>query len=89
MKYQGELNTDRPEIYNETFPALINNWRDKRKIGEFPFLYVQLANYMKETNEPVESDWAKLRQAQLNILKINNTGMAAKPILVNGTTFTS
>ncbi|PKA98590.1 sialate O-acetylesterase [Flavobacteriaceae bacterium MAR_2009_75] len=74
--YQGESNTDRPETYNETFSALIKNWRDKWKIGEFPFLYVQLANYMKETHEPVESDWAKLRQAQLNTLKVNNTGMA-------------
>lgn len=74
--YQGESNTKHPKPYFETFPALIANWRAKWQIGDFPFLYVQLANFMEETTTPTESAWAELRQAQLNTLKVNNTGMA-------------
>ena len=32
--------------------------------GGFPFLYVQLANYMPARREPGESTWAELREAQ-------------------------
>ncbi len=73
--YQGESNTNNPKSYYETFPALVNNWRDKWDIGEFPFIYVQLANFMKETLVPTESNWADLRQAQLKALKLPNTSM--------------
>ncbi|HMQ46792.1 MAG TPA: sialate O-acetylesterase [Saprospiraceae bacterium] len=74
--YQGESNTKKPDQYDNCFPALINDWRDQWKIGDFPFLYVQLANYMEETPSPTESAWAELRQAQLNALSVPNTGMA-------------
>lgn len=74
--YQGESNADHPESYNRTFPALIRNWRNKWQTGDFPFLYVQLANFMEETGEPTESNWAALRQAQLETLSVPNTGMA-------------
>jgi len=74
--YQGESNTKNPQSYTETFPALIKNWRNKWQVGDFPFLFVQLANYMEETELPTESDWASLRQAQLNTLSVPNTGMA-------------
>lgn len=74
--YQGESNTKNPSLYARTFPALIGNWRDKWQMGDLPFLYVQLANFMEETKGPVESEWAALRQAQLETLSIPNTGMA-------------
>jgi len=74
--YQGESNADHPESYSRTFPALIRNWRSKWHIGDFPFLYVQLANFMEETVKPTESNWAALRQAQLETLSVPNTGMA-------------
>lgn len=74
--YQGESNASKPVLYGKTFPALINNWREKWGQGDFPFIYVQLANYMKETPDPVESDWAALRQSQLNTLAVPNTAMA-------------
>lgn len=73
--YQGESNVDNPDNYHEAFSAMINNWRTAWNQGEFPFLYVQLANFMEETDEPVESDWAKLRQGQLETLSVSNTGM--------------
>jgi sialate O-acetylesterase len=74
--YQGESNAGRPVEYRELFPAMIRNWRDNWKQGDFPFLYVQLANYMKATDYPSESNWALLREAQHMALSVPNTGMA-------------
>lgn len=74
--YQGESNTGAPEKYYETFPALIRDWRARWNSGTFPFLYVQLANFMQATDAPTESTWAELRQAQLHTLSLPNTGMA-------------
>ncbi|MGM0458357.1 MAG: sialate O-acetylesterase [Bacteroidota bacterium] len=74
--YQGESNTGNPEEYSELFPALIDDWRNHWEEGEFPFLYVQLANFMEPADQPEESNWAALRQAQLETLSQPNTGMA-------------
>lgn len=74
--YQGESNTQNPQQYFTTFPALINDWRNQWQLGDFPFLYVQLANFMEITDEPTDSEWAVLRQAQLESLSESNTGMA-------------
>lgn len=74
--YQGESNTGKPREYKKLFPALIADWRQKWNQGDFPFLYVQLANFMQAKNEPSESNWAELRQAQLKTLKVPNTAMA-------------
>jgi|JI10StandDraft_1071094.scaffolds.fasta_scaffold00394_26 sialate O-acetylesterase len=74
--YQGESNTRDPQLYKKTFPALINNWRSKWKQGDFPFLFVQLTNFMETKAQPTESDWAALRQAQLKTLSVANTAMA-------------
>jgi sialate O-acetylesterase len=74
--YQGESNADRPEEYATLFKALIDNWRDKWQQGNLPFVYVQLPNYMEPREEPSESNWALLREAQLKALFLPNTGMA-------------
>tara|TARA_R110002051_G_scaffold87713_4_gene154479 strand:- start:16114 stop:18045 length:1932 start_codon:yes stop_codon:yes gene_type:complete len=74
--YQGESNTGNPKDYFKTFPALINDWRKKWHQGEFPFIFVQLANFMNDYPEPRDSNWAELRQAQLETLSVPNTGMA-------------
>jgi sialate O-acetylesterase len=73
--YQGEANTWRATDYSTVFPSLIKNWRAKWAQGDFPFLFVQLANFMEVKSEPAESNWATLRQAQLNTLATPNTGM--------------
>jgi sialate O-acetylesterase len=73
--YQGESNTDRAEEYKKTFPLLIADWREKWKQGDFPFLYVQLANYLPAKDVPGESDWAELREAQFETLNTSNTAM--------------
>lgn len=74
--YQGESNADRAEQYRKLFPAMITDWRTKWKQGNFPFYYVQLANYMETATEPSPSAWAELRDAQLKTLTLPNTGMA-------------
>ncbi len=74
--YQGESNTGNPEEYTHTFPEMIGDWRKNFDQGDFPFLYVQLANFMEAKEQPEESSWAELRNAQLQSLSVPNTGMA-------------
>ena len=63
--YQGEANAGRAYQYRTLFPAMIQDWRQTWGQGDFPFLLVQLAPYRKIVDQPVESDWAELREAQL------------------------
>jgi sialate O-acetylesterase len=74
--YQGESNAGRAYQYRKLFPAMIKNWRKDWKLGDFPFLFVQLANFRAVKSEPDESDWAELREAQFMTLAVPNTGMA-------------
>ncbi len=72
--YQGESNAQRAYQYRELFPAMIKDWREQWGQGDFPFLFVQLANF--EYNRPPETAWPELREAQLKTLSLPNTGMA-------------
>ena len=74
--YQGEANAERAGEYQTLFSRLITDWRQHWKQGNFPFLYVQLANYKKIVDSPGESSWASLREAQSMALELPNTGMA-------------
>ncbi|NUO03556.1 MAG: sialate O-acetylesterase, partial [Saprospiraceae bacterium] len=74
--YQGESNASRPQEYRRLFPAMITDWRNHWQQGNFPFLFVQLANFMEARPQPSESNWALLREAQLKTLSLPQTGMA-------------
>ncbi len=74
--YQGESNASRAKQYQRIFPSLITDWRKHWGQGDFPFLFVSLANYYPAVPEPGESNWAELREAQTKTLKLPNTGMA-------------
>ncbi|NSW80263.1 MAG: sialate O-acetylesterase [Chthonomonadetes bacterium] len=74
--YQGESNAGRAYEYRTLFPAMIQDWRKAWGQGDFPFLFVQLANFMATKPEPGESAWAELREAQLMTLRLPKTGMA-------------
>ena len=74
--YQGESDTERTAEYQDLFSALITDWRQRWNRENFPFLYVQLANYMEAKDQPAESHWAALRDSQLKTLSVPNTGMA-------------
>jgi len=74
--YQGEQNADRGYQYRKLFPTLIRCWRNTWKMNDLPFLFVQLANYMKPNPQPVPSRWAELREAQLlTAEKVPDTGL--------------
>lgn len=76
--YQGESNAY-PEgavAYHDQFKTMIRDWRARWDSGEFPFLWVQLANYMEADEQPSESGWALLREAQSAALELPNTGQA-------------
>ena len=75
--YQGEANTGNGLEYRTLFPRLINDWRERWGEGDFPFLFVQLANLgPAQKSTPPEGDWAFLREAQLMTLSLPNTAMA-------------
>lgn len=74
--YQGESNASRAEEYIQLFPAMVKAWRRAFNQGDFPFYFVQLANFEKEVQIPQESDWAEMREAQESLLQLPNTGMA-------------
>ena len=79
--YQGESNAVRAYQYRKLFPLMIADWRRSWDLGDFPFLYVQLANYVPDKtkpdhpDQPEESAWAELREAQSMALSSPKTGM--------------
>lgn len=75
--YQGEANTTNPAAYLRWQTAMIGSWRKAWGREDLPFVYVQLANFMKRKDDPnAPSSWAQLRQAQLQTLAVPNTAMA-------------
>lgn len=72
--YQGEANVKRAGDYESVFAAMIRQWREEWGQGDFPFYFVQLANYRGD--DPTSPDWAWLREAQSRALALPNTGMA-------------
>jgi sialate O-acetylesterase len=78
--YQGESNADSParaEEYHRLFADLIRDWRAVWGEGNFPFLLVQLAPFTSIQSQPGKSNWALLREAQLQAAQnLPNVGMA-------------
>ena len=77
--YQGERNSrdELSKLYGVQLQTLIGNWRDEWGQGDFPFLYVQLPNFMAPQQEPSENaGWVFVREGMLQTLSLANTGMA-------------
>lgn len=75
--YQGESNAGRAWEYRSLLPAMILSWREAWGQGEFPFYIVQLAPFQKIVDQPGDSAWAELREAQLlTSLHVNESGLA-------------
>lgn len=75
--YQGESNAGRAYQYRELLPALIADWRKAWGQGNFAFLIVQLANFLKPDTEPRDDPWPELREAQyLTTKRVPGTGLA-------------
>jgi sialate O-acetylesterase len=74
--YQGETNGNNdPRPYGAILRALIQSWRRTWDVGDFPFLFVQLANHHGRRTDPVEEPWAELREGQRLALAEPNTAM--------------
>ncbi len=71
--YQGESNSrlSFAPMYGKVFPALIADWRAQWHVGDFPFLFVQIANFKSNAGE----QWAVIREAQRHTLAVANTAM--------------
>ena len=75
--YQGESNAGRAHQYRSLFPMMIDHWRNQWQQGDFPFYYVQLADFLPENSQPEESAWAELREAQtMAMTALTNVGQA-------------
>ncbi|MBR5535854.1 MAG: hypothetical protein IKU60_04315, partial [Clostridia bacterium] len=68
MWYQGESDSGRHVSYAEIFQRMIADWRELWGKEDLPFFYVQLARYSRD-------NYAPIRNAQLQTLKLPNTGM--------------
>jgi sialate O-acetylesterase len=75
--YQGEANVGKADMYGRIFPELISGWRKIWGLGDFPFIFVSLANFGQPVNQPSESTLAELREAQNKALKLPNTAMTS------------
>jgi sialate O-acetylesterase len=73
--YQGESNTSDASLYATMQATLIEDWRQRWGIGDFPFYLVQIANYKDVKPDPGESRMASFREAQARALELKHTGM--------------
>ncbi|MEN6402397.1 MAG: sialate O-acetylesterase, partial [Armatimonadia bacterium] len=73
--YQGEANAGRAYQYRKLMPLMITDWRTKWGY-DFPFYQVNLANYMARKDQPGDSAWAELREAQTMTAALPNNGQA-------------
>lgn len=76
--YQGESNADPASAfkYRDQFADMIRSWRDAWGEGDFPFLWVQLANFISGGDTADSSPWAVLRESQSAVLSLPNTAQA-------------
>ncbi len=74
--YQGESNVGNRALYPDLQKALITDWRERWKLGDFAFYLTQLASYNAPKADPAESSLALMREAQATALSLPNTGMA-------------
>jgi sialate O-acetylesterase len=73
--YQGETEAGRGQghIYGEALMTLVQDWRKAFGQGEFPFFWVQLANY---GNAAKNGHWMKVQEGQMKATQLHGTGMA-------------
>jgi sialate O-acetylesterase len=76
--YQGESNSyvGRANTYRDLLPKLIELWRAKWGLGDFPFIMPQITPYRHPATDPnTPSGVAVVREAQFLALKEPNTAM--------------
>ena len=73
--YQGESNVGNPR-YAAHLKLLINDWRQRWALGDFPFYLCQLPGFGARKPQPTDSKWAECREMQTAALTLPNTGIA-------------
>ena len=74
--YQGESNAGNPAPYQKLMTNLIADWRSQWEQPDAVFLIAQLPNFQDVDYLPAESNWALMREAQLQAaLDTPNTGI--------------
>ncbi len=73
--YQGETEAGRGQghIYGEALTTLVQDWRRAFGQGDFPFFWVQLANF---GNASKNGHWMKVQEGQMKATALRGTGMA-------------
>lgn len=61
--YQGESNADRPHHYRHVLANVVKSWRETFDQEDLPFLIVELAPFTPIVNEPVDQEWAVVRES--------------------------
>jgi sialate O-acetylesterase len=75
--YQGETDAGRASEYQALFAAMITGWRAHFAQGDFPFYWVDLANFAVPADSGERGrTYAFLREAQTKTLSLPNTGQA-------------
>ncbi len=75
--YQGEANAGGWKLYGLQLRTMIAEWRALWNEGAFPFLFVQLPNFLAPQQKPGDpGGWALIREQFLKTLSLAYTGMA-------------
>lgn len=69
--YQGESNADTPQAreYASLLRLMMANWRQTFERPEMPFVIIQLANFMEPSEQPQNTGWSMVREAQRLVAK--------------------
>jgi len=73
--YQGETEAGRAQghVYGEALMTLVRDWRRAFAQGDFPFYWVQLANYGNATKN---GHWMRVQEGQVAATSLRGTGVA-------------
>jgi sialate O-acetylesterase len=76
--FQGDGNFGNPQEYGELVKTLIRAWRSHWHDDTLPFYYVEMQNYHKPQEDPVEPNpMSLIREAQQGALQLPGTDVAA------------
>lgn len=72
--YQGETEAGRGQghLYDAAMTTLVKDWRKAFGQGDFPFFWVQLANF---ANAQKNDHWMKVQEGQVKATTLKNTGV--------------
>jgi len=74
--YQGEANSTSFGIYAGLMRSWIRDWRYRWSQPDLPFYIVQLTSFMPAADHQTDSQWARLREAQIDVMSEPHVGTA-------------